>query len=786
MKSSAYLWGLLVACSGSSSNTTVTGGTLGSTHDTSGVHSAGADGTQKADPALAARLAFSNPGGMWMPQQMTLPGHVENFKKMGVPLAAQTLSDPLAAPLAAVISLGGCTASFVSEDGLIVTNHHCVQGALQQNATAEDNIVETGFLAKTKTDERPAGPTQHVYVAQAFKDVTKDMRDGLEAVKDPVARKDESEKRYKKLLADCEKDRPWLRCEMRGYFRGGQYVIVENLDIKDVRLVYAPQRSIGNYGGEVDNWAWPRHTGDFSFYRAYVGRDGKPAEYAKDNVPFHPKHVLKVSAAGLKPGDFVMVTGYPGSTSRTETASEVRHDVEWFMPYLIAHLKERYAIAESFYTKGEGETKIKAGVLKQGVQNGLEKFEGTLKGLTKGDLMQRKDALDKKVKEWAAQPGNEAHKASIDKLEQMIADDNRTARVDYDRRIAFGGSRLLTTALSLTRWSEERVKKDAERKPGHQDRDMTRALASAKQFKKQYDRTLDRANFRLSLTRAAQLPEAERPWLALILETKKGQAIDAALIDKTLEGWYGTQLLEDEKLRVELLQSGTTAKLKASKDPFIKAAQRIWATYKADEKKQDAKSGDLLLVTPSYALAMREVMGGLLSPDANSSLRITYGTVKSFKPTSKDPADAPFTVASQIPAKNTGKEPFDMQQRVLDAIKAKKYGKYAAPSLNGELPVDFLSDLDITGGNSGSPTLNDKGELVGLAFDGTIDGVASDVVFNGETTRVIHVDARYMLWTMDAVDGADHLLKEMGIEPMLDTIPADSKAGGGTRPTGVK
>ncbi len=787
MKSSAYLWSLLFACSGSSSNTTATGGTLGSTHDNSGLHdTTTADGMpQKADPAFAFRTAFSNPGGMWMPQQMTLPGHVENFRNMGVAMDAKTLSDPLASPLAAVISLGGCTASFVSDDGLIVTNHHCVQGALQNNATPDDNIVETGFLAKTRADERPAGPTQHVYVAQAFRDVTTEMRDGLEKIKDPVARKDESEKRYKKLVAECEKDRPWLRCDLRAFFRGGQYVIVENLDIKDVRLVYAPHRSIGNYGGEIDNWAWPRHTGDWSFYRAYVNREGKPAEFSKDNVPFHPKHVLKVSTAGLKPGDFVMVTGYPGSTSRTDTASEIRHEVEWYLPYLIAHYKERYAIAEA-HLKGDGETKIKATVLKQRVQNGLEKFEGTLKGLTKGDLLQRKDALDKKVKEWAAQAGNEKHKAAIDKLEQLISDEHRTARVDYDRRIAFGGSSLLSTALSLTRWAEERVKKDADRKPGYQDRDMTRALAGTKQFKKQYDRTLDRANFRLSLTRAAQLPEAERPWLALLLDTKKGQPIDAALIDKTLDGWYAAQLIEDEKLRLELLQSGTTAKLKASKDPFIKAAQRIWATYKAEEKKTDAKAGEAMLVTPSYAHAMREVLGGLLSPDANSSLRITYGTVKSFKAGSKNAADWPFTLASQIPAKNSGKEPFDMPTRVIDAIKARKFGKYADPKLNGELPIDFLSDVDITGGNSGSPTLNDKGELVGLAFDGTIEGVSSDVVFNGETTRTIHVDARYMLWTMDAIDGADHLLKEMGVEPMLDAIPADTKGGPTNRPAAAK
>ena len=765
MKRNALLLGLLAgACGGKTTPTD----TLGDTHATpSGTTATATTPPAKADPNLPFRLAHSNTGGMWLPQQMTLPGHVETFKKMGVAMDASVLADPLAAPLAAVVSLGGCTASFVSGDGLIVTNHHCVQGALQHNATPQANLVETGFLAKTRADEPSAGPAQRVYVAQAFKDVTKDMRDGLDAIKDPTKRKEESEKRLKTLIAACEKDRKELRCDVRSFFRGGMYLQIENLEIKDVRLVYAPPRSVGNYGGEIDNWAWPRHTGDFSFYRAYVGKDGKPADYAADNVPFKPKHFLKVSTQGVKPGDFVMVTGYPGSTTRTETALETHNDVEWYYPYLIAYYKERYAIAEA-HLKDGGETSIKATVAKQGVQNGLEKFQGILDGLKKNEeLMQRKDALDKQVKAWAAQPGNEAHKAAIEKLEQILAEEMRTQRHDFDRGVAFGGSRLLGTALSFTRWAEERAKKNEDRKPGFQDRDLPRSLAGQKGFAKSYDRTLDRASFRLGLVRALQLEESQRPWLVTLLGVKKGTKIDEALIDKTLDAWYGAQTLEDEKTRLELLQKGTTKQLKASKDPFIQAAQRVWPIVKAEEKKSDARTGELLLVTPSYVEGMKQVLGGLLPPDANSTLRITYGTVKSFKPGSKEQADWPFTTATQMLAKDTGKEPFDAPKKLLEAVKAKNYGPYGDPALGGELPVDFLSDLDITGGNSGSPTLNDKGELVGLAFDGTTEGLASDVVFNGATTRVIHADVRYMLWNMDLLDGADHLLTEMGVKPSL-------------------
>ncbi|MEJ7599530.1 MAG: S46 family peptidase [Kofleriaceae bacterium] len=754
---------LVAACGSGGSNAPVAGGPLGTTHEQSGFDSTG---EARVDPTLAFRLGYSNSGGMWMPEQMTLAAHVERFKKMGVQIDPKLLADPLAAPLGAVVQLPGCTGTFVSGEGLIVTNHHCVQGPLQLNSTPDENLVENGFLAKTKADERSTGPGQRVLVAQSFKDITKEVRGGLEAIKDPVARKDEQEKRSKLQIAACEKNRPGIRCQVNAFFRGGKYVLTEALEIRDVRLVYVPARSIGQYGGEIDNWAWPRHTGDFSFYRAYVARDGKPADYSRDNVPFVPKQFVRVSDKGLKAGDFVMVTGYPGSTSRTNTALETHHDVEWMYPYVIAYLKERYQLLEG-HLKDGGETSIKATVTKQFVQNSVEHHQGVLKGLTSGDLLQQKDALDKQVKEWAAQPGNEASKQAIEKLEQLVAERQRTARQDYDRGIALSGSSLLRSALSLTRWAEQRTKPDADRKPGYQERDLSRAIGQTKQFAKQYDRKLDRDAFRLALVRALQLPEAERPWLALLLDARKGVKITEATIDKTIDGWYAAQQLEDEKLRLDLIQKGTMAQLKTSKDPFIKAALRVWPTVKVEEKKQDAFEGELLLVTPAYAEAMREVLGGMLAPDANSTLRITYGTVRPFKQGSKQVADWPFTIGSQILAKDKGTPPFDMPKRALEALKSKQLASYADPSLNGELPVNFLSDLDITGGNSGSSTLNDKGELVGLVFDGTIEGVASDVVFNPSSTRAIHVDARYMLWTMDVIDNADHLIREMGLTPRL-------------------
>ncbi len=713
------------------------------------------------------RRDFHNPGGMWMPSQMLLESHRDNFEKMGVELSAAQMSDPLGHPMSAIVSLGGCSASFVSKEGLVVTNHHCVQGALRHNSNEKQNLVEDGFLAKTREDEVPAGPTRKILVAKAMRDVTLTMRDGLERIKDPIKRKRESEDRYKRLIAKCEGDKPGVKCSIAPFYGDGLYMLIEYLEIRDVRLVYVPKRSVGNYGGEIDNWQWPRHTGDFSFYRAYVGPDGGPAEYSDKNVPFKPDTYLTVSTEGVQADDFVMVVGYPGRTARTNTAAQVKHDVDWYYPTLIKYLKERYDLTEKLTKSEDKAAAMKAGVAKQFVQNGLENYQGKLKGLTGGDLLKRKQDLDAKIKEWAAQPGNEKYKADIEKMESLHQQAFKTSQADLVRRFAFNGSGLLGVSLKLVRMAEERPKKDKDRKPGYQDRDMKNLVAYQKSFARSFDKTLDRAVFKHTLMWALELPKEERPWLPLLLGAKKKQNIDEAAIDAALDKMYGTTKLEDEKLRVDLMQEGTKAKLKQTKDPFIKAALAIWSTYKKEEERVDKRYGDYLLVDPAYAHAMKEVLNGVLAPDANSTLRISYGTVKSFKEDASAEPDWPFTLGKQIPKKNTGKRPFDAPDTIIEAIKAKKYGPYARPELGGELPVDFLSDLDITGGNSGSATLNHKGELVGLAFDGTIEGVASDLVFNGETSRTISVDVRYMLWVMDAIDNADHLLKEMGVEPAL-------------------
>jgi hypothetical protein len=324
--------------------------------------------------------------------------------------------------------------------------------------------------------------------------------------------------------------------------------------------------------------------------------------------------------------------------------------------------------------------------------------------------------------------------------------------------LTIGSSSLLRSAITSVRLADERQKPDMERKPNFQDRDMPRIVAGQKQLSRSYDRTLDRAMLKLATTRALALPEAERPWLATLVGVKK---VDQKALDGWIEKLYKTTKLEDEATRVANVNA-KLADLKVSKDPFVQAALAFYPVIKAAEDRDDKNVGDMLLVASTYVEGLRATAPRSLAPDANSTLRITYGTI--LPP--PDKKTGPFTKASEIIAKDTGKDPFDAPKSALDKIKAKEYGPYADAAL-GDLPVDFMSDLDITGGNSGSPTLNAKGELVGLAFDGTIEGVASDVVFNAERTRTIHVDSRYMAWVMDAVDQVDNVLKEIGITPAL-------------------
>jgi hypothetical protein len=704
------------------------------------------------------QVAPYTPGGMWMPGQ--IPDHAATLKSLGLEIDPASLSDPKSGVLGAVVSLGGCSASFVSADGLIATNHHCAIGALQFNSTAKENLLRDGFLAKTRAEERWSGPAARVFVTVGLRDVTKEVRAGIEDVKDDVARQKKVEQRTKAIVAACEKGRPDRRCSVKAFYGGATYQLVEQLEIKDVRLVFAPHDQIGDFGGEVDNWHWPRHTGDISMLRAYVGKDGKPAAHSKDNVPYHPPHHLKLASKPLEEGDLVFVTGYPAVTNRLRTGFEAELATGRTYPYRIKQYEDFIALLDVLRPKSE-DLNLKGQLLWRGLNNGRTKMKGIVDGLTKEGLAAKRVKEDAELRAWIeADPARKAtYGGVIKEIDAAVGESEKDVEHDLEMLFAARILGLYGAATTIVRLAEERAKPDAERDPAYQERNWDRLAQEQHTVQKRYDRTLEKALFKLLLQRSYKLPKAQRPELLAAI-VGKGKPTDAA-IDKALDAMYAKTKIEDLSARVDLVKKATTKDLKKSKDPLIQLALKMRPVYKTMDDRSHAFVGKMLLLRPRYIDAMRAHAGKAMAPDANGTLRVTYGTVRGYRPKPEAPEYVPFTTLTGMTKKVTGAYPFDPPAYLLDVAKAKKLGSYVAAPL-GDVPVDFLSDCDITGGNSGSPTINARGEIVGLAFDGNYEAMASDWLFMPDITRTIHVDFRYILWMLDAVLPGRHLIREMG------------------------
>ena len=712
--------------------------------------------------ALCAALPALADEGMWMPQQ--IPDLAPRLSELGFTGDAKMWADLTAFPMNAIVSLGGCSASFISPDGLIATNHHCVQGSLQYNSTPEKNLIVDGYLARTREEELSNGPGSRVWVTVSVKEVTDQVTGKIDPKLTDRKRYDVIERRVKERTAACEKD--GLRCRVASFFEGLKYFEIAQMEINDVRLVYAPPQGIGNFGGETDNWQWPRHTGDFSFYRAYVGKDGKPAAYSKDNVPYHPKHFLKVSPKGASPGELIFVAGYPGRTQRHETYAEVKARTDWALPRYVRRNREMIAILEET-TKGSKELAIKAEPRMRGLLNGMKKNEGVLAGLLKGGILARKEEKQKALEAWiAADPLRQKEYGPVlADLAAMQAESEKTRERDAVLAGLGFGSTLLGTADNLYRLSLERPKKDVDRDPAFQERNWARMRESLERMQRTYDHRLDRPMLRYVLLEAAALPADQRiAPLDTLLGLAPGMPKDDAAkkVDAYLDGLYAGTKLADKEFRLSLFEK-PTKEIVDTKDSAIQLAVALYPAMEANREQEKATEGKRSRLRPQYMKALLAQAGGLVAPDANSTLRVTFGRVMGV-----DPRDGlrylPQTTLRGVVEKATGEGEFNAPARQLEAIKALRAGKktpYFDAKL-GDVPVDFMSDVDTTGGNSGSAVLNAQGELVGLLFDGTLETVASDFLFDREKTRSIQVDTRYLLWTWDAVEGAKNLLDEVG------------------------
>lgn len=700
--------------------------------------------------------------GMWTPQQ--LPQIADELQRAGLELDPSALTDLTGYPMGAVVSLGGCSGSFVTPRGLVATNHHCVYGSLQYNSSAEKNLLQNGFIARTQEDELPAAPGSRVYVTIDVQDVTDRVLDAKTARLGGARRTAAMERNQKALIADCERD-AGHRCAVASFHGGVQFQLIKALAIRDVRLVYAPPEGVGKFGGDTDNWMWPRHTGDFSFYRAYVGPDGKPADFSRENVPYEPRHHLKLATQGLKEGDFVMVAGYPGRTSRYALPSEVEFTFAWRYPRYIELAGEQLAIIER-ETRGREAAQIAYANTVAAINNFHKNTQGMLASYQGSSLLEQKRREAEAMKAWVqADAGRRGeYAADIAAVEGLL--ERRDATVKREYLLDYATARLLGAARMLHQLAHEKSKPDdAQRKPGFQERDWPMLRQSLEMIDKRYDAQVDKALVEHFLRQYLALPQPERneTFLAAL---GIGEDTSAPAIRAALDRLYAGSRLADRAARLSWLERDVAA-FEASDDAFIRAAVALYADDNRRERRDKALGGDLQRAYTGYMkafLAYRQSRGEVVYPDANSTLRITFGQVAGRTPGHGDgTAWTAFTTLEGVAAKHTNEGEFDAPDAQLEAIEARRYARYADSAL-GTVPVNFLATLDITGGNSGSAVLNSRAELVGLAFDGTLDSVISNWSFDPRMTRTIAVDLRYMLWYMDVIDRADELLSELGVE----------------------
>lgn len=703
--------------------------------------------------ALAATAADAGEG-MWLPEQ--LPALADDLRAQGLQLDPTALADLDAAPLNAIISLGGCSASFVSSEGLVVTNHHCAVGALQRNSSPESNLLEDGHYARTRSEEVWAGPGSRVYVTRAMTDVTDAVHGAMAEAADDRARFLAADAVKKELVAACE-ETPGRRCQVATYDGGRAYRLIEQLEIEDVRIVYAPEHMVGFFGGDTDNWMWPRHAGDFTFFRAYVGQDGEPASHSEDNVPYQPESWLTVSTEPVDEGDFVMVAGYPGRTRRNFTGDEMRRTRDHVYPWNIATMDAMLAILDA-----EMEADEQAAVFLNGMRFGLANYHknnhGMLDSFVRTGAVEQALARDAQLREHLAALETEegaAHLAAYDELHALL----EASRLTADRDAPLGwmnwGVNLLSAANTAVWLAHERMKPDAERDAGYQERDEQRLIERMQRVDYSFWEPADRA----MLT-----------YFADVLVALEGDLEVAPLrawadahggVEAAVAATYEATTLGESDARMGLL-SLSVEELEGLGDPIVDLALAMYPMRRQLFDDDQRKSGALQRLRPVYLEALQAWSPREVSPDANGTLRVTYGLVRGYTP--RDGVwYPPHTTVAGVPEKHTGEGEFDAPDALLDAISAGEWGRWAHPAL-GSVPIDFLSTLDTTGGNSGSATLNARGELCGLLFDGNYESMASDWLFDSVMTRSIHVHIVYALWMAEYVHGMSALLEELGVD----------------------
>ena len=673
-----------------------------------------------------------------------------DMQKMGLQLTAEEIYSINNHSLkdAIVQFNGGCTAEVISKDGLLLTNHHCGYDAIAELSTPEANYLKNGYWAASKKEELKP---QSLYVRFFVRmdDVSKRI---LAKVNSGMTEA-EREKAINQEIALIEKENNEggkYTVSVRSFFQGNEFYYFVYQDYKDVRLVGTPPESVGKYGGDTDNWEWPRHTGDFSMFRVYADANGNPADYSTSNVPLKPKRHLKVNISGVQENDFAMILGYPGRTNRWMPAGGIEQNVKFAYPAWVEGSKTGMDAMKKYMDQSDAVNLIYASKY-AGVANYWKNRQGMIDALSKFQTAKLKAEQEAKFNKWANKAENKA------KYGNVVATINNYYKLTNEKsrhdnylqqllRTSAFGTIARTLGKQLSGYATADAAKQAEMRPEIE--------ATIKAFFQE-----------MYLPAEKDILKAQ---LALYATKSLGYTIAPSVskigsdYDKYVNSLFALSLFTSEEKLMAFLDLPSEGMV--TNDPIYVLSNDLILHL-------SSKSDEIAKAQNDYQASFRLLVEGLREskmapiqyPDANSTLRLTYGKVRSLPADKRNDAKVNFytTMDGLVKKYKAGDAEFDLPARMLEMHKNKDYGQYV--DNKGYMPVCFLTDNDITGGNSGSPVLNGKGELIGLAFDGNIEAMAGDVIFDKKLQRTINVDIRYVLWLIEKFSGAKHIVDEMDV-----------------------
>ncbi|WP_156308507.1 S46 family peptidase [Sphingobacterium endophyticum] len=681
------------------------------------------------------------------------------LKKAGLKISEKDIYNPGQIGLVdALVQVSGCSGSFVSPNGLIITNHHCAFSAVQLASTPEHNYLENGFVANSHEQEIEAKGL-NIRITDSYEDVSQEVLAAVAHVSDPTERIDIINNKRKEIAKEAEGQDPTIKAEVSEMFIGKSYVLFRYKTIEDVRLVYVPRQDIGEFGGETDNWVWPRHTGDFSFLRAYVAPDGSSAKFAKENVPYKPKKHLKVNPKGVNENDFVFILGYPGRTFRHRPAQYISYQEKYLLPYtseLYDFQNQQMEIAG----KDDKATELALATRIKRNANVMKNYRGKLKGLRNIDLVNTKIKEDQDLEKFIQ--SDAALKAQYGNLMNDIDQHYQTVFNNAEKELwynnIYSGIRSLQLA-SLTNSFQDALNKELSSK-----RKADLFAANIEGFKKQmaslyesYNLQVDKNISATMFNQAYQLKGDNRLPFVSNYQFKSEQEA-SNFITKAIESSKLSNYTDFESNVLKDVNSF----LKYQDDLMIfqKGLEKEMTPFDQEQKRRE---GNLNKLMADYIAVKEKFQSKSFIPDANSTLRLTYGNIKGYSPADATYMEPFTTVRGLIEKGNSGLSEFTYPESIKQNWLDKNFGNYFKKELN-DVPVNILYNMDTTGGNSGSPIMNAYGELIGVNFDRAYDATINDYAWNESYSRSIGVDIRYVLWIADKIDNAQFIINEMGIK----------------------